>query len=301
VEFGFHLGIERKYGAAAASLGRAQGEVGAASELVARDSVARSDRQADADTDLHQLIDPERPHQRPPQGIGGCERNLRIDACDQEAKFIAAEPAEDRSLRQALQQPLCHFGQHLVSTCISQGIVDLVEAVEIEDCERQGLLALASRHSLVEQSEEVIVVRQPGQQVFEFEPLRMLLALGELEAEPPELPHGERRKSDEPQCDRGGKRQQPVHHRGRRTLRLPAEPADDAPLAIQHGLNVAPAPVRLRLEFEILEPGGAFEDDGGPITRAGFSAAVPAGPEHSLHADSRSPAPSVHPLATIKR
>jgi len=87
----------------------------------------------------------------------------------------------------------------------------------------------------------------------------VLLALGELLSKPAQLPHGQPGKPGEAKRNEPGDREDVVHHRGRRPFRLPAEPADDAAVAVEQGMDLAFAADRLSLELQSLEAGGALE------------------------------------------
>lgn len=97
------------------------------------------------------------------------------------------------------------------------------------------------------------MVRKARERVLIFEPLHVLLALRELEPKPSQLPHRKTGKSRKPNGNRSGKGQQTKQHAGCRSFRLPAEPADDAPVAIEHGLQVTAVPCRVALEAQLLE------------------------------------------------
>jgi hypothetical protein len=97
------------------------------------------------------------------------------------------------------------------------------------------------------------VVGKARERVLIFEPLHVLLALRELEPEAPQLPHGKPGKSRKPNRNRSGKGQETKQHVGCRPLRLPAEPADDAPVAIEHGLQFTAALWGVALETQVLQ------------------------------------------------
>ncbi len=99
----------------------------------------------------------------------------------------------------------------------------------------------------------MIVIRQTGQGILIFEPLYTLFAFGEQEPQAAELPHYERRKSDQADCDQRHERKQPVNHRSRRTVWLPAEPPDDAPITAEHRLNRAFSRRGFGLEPQVFE------------------------------------------------
>src|SRR3984893_18262330 len=105
----------------------------------------------------------------------------------------------------------------------------------------------------------MIVVGKPGEKVLVLELARILLAAGELESESAELPDRESGKSRQAERDRVCDRQKFVHHGGGSPFRLPAEPADDPTLGIEHGLNVPPFAGWLVLKAELFESRGAFE------------------------------------------
>jgi hypothetical protein len=222
-----------------APLGRAQGQIGAAGELVAGRPILRGHGKPNAGNDLHDLARLDRARNRLPQRIRGLQRLLSIGAGHDQREFIAADAPDLRAGGRGLAQPVGNLDQHLVAAGMADGVVHLVKSVEIDGDVGQGFVAGAGNDGSVEEIEQLAVVGQAGQRVFVSQLVQLLLALGEAEAEPAEPPHCEHHKTDKAEHDQPDERQHPVHHRGRRSLALPGEPADDTAVAIEHGLDRA--------------------------------------------------------------
>src|SRR3954469_5825821 len=104
------------------------------------------------------------------------------------------------------------------------------------------------------------LIRQARGRVLALEPLQLVLAFREQSTEAAELPHRQSREAEHTERDQGCKWQQPHDHGGCRPLRLPAEPPDDPPIAVDQRLHFAGAIEELGIELEILQPGSALED-----------------------------------------
>jgi hypothetical protein len=105
-----------------------------------------------------------------------------------------------------------------------------------------------------------VQVRQAGDRVLVGEPLHLARALGQQLVEPAQLPHRQQCETEQPECNQATERQQPRDHRGRGPLRLPGEPAGDAAVGIDEGLDLACALRRLFREPQAFEARGALED-----------------------------------------
>ena len=236
---GLHLGCKRNRAAMPAPLGCAQSEVGAARELVAGRPILRRHRQSNAGDDVHGRVHPDRTRNRLPERIGGLQRRLTIEVGHDQREFIAADAADLGAGRRGLAQPVGNLHQHVVAAGIADGVVHFVEPVEIDRDVGQRLVAGTGNDGAVEEVEQLAVARQAGQRILVSQLVHPLLASGEAEADPAEPPHYEHHKTDEAEHEEPDERQHPVHRRGRRSLALPGEPADDTAVAIDRGLDRA--------------------------------------------------------------
>jgi hypothetical protein len=97
-------------------------------------------------------------------GDGQCRRGVR-DLRQQDRELVASQPDHDVGGSHCLRQPLRHRLQDEVAVVVAERVVDLLEAVEVEQHERHRGPALArlrqaGRASLVEHR----AVRQAGQE-----------------------------------------------------------------------------------------------------------------------------------------
>jgi hypothetical protein len=186
---------------------------------------------------LHDLARLDRARNRLPQRIRGLQRLLSIGAGHDQREFIAADAPDLRAGGRGLAQPVGNLDQHLVAAGMADGVVHFVKSVEI-DCDiGQRLVAGTGNDGSVEEIEQLAMVGQARQRICVGQIVQLLLARGEAPTEPTEPPHCENDKTDEPERDQPGERQHPVHHRSRRSLAFPGEPADDTAVAIDHGLD----------------------------------------------------------------
>ncbi len=138
----------------------------------------RRDGDADAGADLDAVAgQQERFGQElgdPRRKLGRAGALIRTGFLD-DGELVAAEPRQHVIGAHGGFQPLRHLAQQRIAGAVAEGIVDVLEAVEVEhqDRERQAADAELAVH-LVEPGQKEGAVRQPGQDV----------GLGELEHAP---------------------------------------------------------------------------------------------------------------------
>src|SRR5262249_17347601 len=133
----FHLGRKEDSRAAGPPLGGSQREVGAPGQRIADAAVMWGDRNTNADTKLNDLIDPDWANNRLASRVDDIPHDWELACRDQEGKFVAPQPGHPRPSGQILLQALAEHDEHLVAAGITQCIIDLIKAVEIEDGEAQ--------------------------------------------------------------------------------------------------------------------------------------------------------------------
>ena len=101
-------------------------------------------------------------------------------------ELIAAEAGEQDLLRvglirrDRLHQPLCNDAQHRVANCVAEGIVDALEAIQIEINERNGfILVRRTGYPISRRIETALAIWQTGERVVKGKPLDSL-GLGHL-------------------------------------------------------------------------------------------------------------------------
>nr|WP_255600999.1 hypothetical protein [Blastococcus sp. LR1] len=122
-------------GAGLALLRHVQSDVGRAQERLAVGAVPRGDRDADADLDVERHArDVEGPVQRLAQPLRD-RLGLRhaVDGRQQDGELVAAEPGHGVAVPQDLGQPWGHLAQQGVAVGVAQAVVDLLEAVEVDE------------------------------------------------------------------------------------------------------------------------------------------------------------------------
>ncbi len=126
---------EAPHRAAAAALGGAQRQRRAAIQFVAGGAVFRRLRDADADADLPHLIHEDRRGERGRDPVGKLGRGLRVFAADDDGEFVVLETPEQRAVRQPGLETLGDADQHRVAAGPAQRVVDVVEAVDVDQRE----------------------------------------------------------------------------------------------------------------------------------------------------------------------
>ena len=161
-----HLRLEKADRAARFLLGAEQRRAGVGEQRGAVGAVVREDRHAGGDTgadraavDLEFLGD----------GIADLLRQretcLRLFAIDDQAELVAGQARHHAAARGVLE-PLGHLDQKLVAVRVTEDVVDLLEAVEVDAQNRELLAgAFAGLDHLGQRLEESGTVRQVGEAV----------------------------------------------------------------------------------------------------------------------------------------
>ena len=125
----------------------------------------------DADAaDLERLL------QRRAQPQPGRARRGLVARHQHDRELVAAEPGERVLFAQQRAQARADLAQHLVARVVAERVVELLEAVEVDEQQRQLLVRLGARgHGGVEPVHEVSAVAEPGQIVG----LRLVTALAQ--------------------------------------------------------------------------------------------------------------------------
>ncbi len=93
-------------------------------------------------------------------------------------ELVATEPRHESVGPDRLAQPRSEIAQHLIAEVVTERVVDLLEAIEVEQHHAERLLALPrGRDPLVEPSPEPLAVGQPGQLVGRGDPMKLLTAM----------------------------------------------------------------------------------------------------------------------------
>ena len=155
-----HRVVEERDVALAVGLDAVHGDVGVAPERLVVAPVGRE--QADADRGRGEdlvAIDEERLLEAGEQGL-----HLPHDVAPplhQEQELVAADAAQDHALLQGAREAVGDLDQDLVAHGMPVIVVDVLEAVEIDEGEREGLVAPA--HQLGHRGLQVAAVRQVGE------------------------------------------------------------------------------------------------------------------------------------------
>ena len=129
------VGAEETDGATAGPFGEVHRRIGVAHQGVGVVGVVREGAGADADGhDRFLLVQPERPGDGFDDLFGyrlGVQPQPDVGQDDQE--LVAAEPRHGVLLAHRVPDPLCHLAQEVVADGVTQGVVDLLEVIDIDE------------------------------------------------------------------------------------------------------------------------------------------------------------------------
>ena len=150
-------------------LGFVHGDVGAAQQRVRVGRMQRIQGQADAraDADLGlSLAQVQRRFQCADDRPGAFERARFVGSGDQHQELVAAQPRQLVVLVDRVAQPPPDFLQHAVAERVAQGVVDFLEAIQVEQQHRASRVAGARlRERRFEQGQRMHPVGQAGEGV----------------------------------------------------------------------------------------------------------------------------------------
>ena len=185
-QLGVHLGVVALVAALAGRLGPVHGQVGVAQQLVGAVDVAVHPGDAHAAPDVQLApVDLERlaqPFQHPVGHLDDVD--VVAGVLDQHGELVAAEPGHGVAGPHAGVQALGHLDEQPVPGGVAEAVVDLLEAVQVEEQHRhRGRLALGPLEGVVDPVLEQGPVGQRGQRVVEGlvdELVLELAALGDV-------------------------------------------------------------------------------------------------------------------------
>ena len=181
--------------ARAARLRLVHRDVGALHQRLDVAAVLGVGRHADAEADVEPHAgDVERLAERAAHAVGDQERGVGVLARQQDGELVAAEPGDRGAERDPPLEPQADLLEHLVAVVVAERVVDLLEAVEVDQQQRDPRVHVRGRDALLEALVEARAVRQAGERVVHREVLGDLgLARGAL--------HGQQREHDQRQQD----------------------------------------------------------------------------------------------------
>ncbi len=151
-----------------AQLGAVHGDVGAPHQAGAVGGVGRGQGDADAGADAG--ADHVERRTAPELGVEALGHRRRPSRPVQSTTPSSSPPSAPAGRRRAArQEPAAELAQQLVAGGMAEGVVDLLEAVEVDEQEGQlslgGPVRLAGRRRSVEDAEELAPVAEPGELV----------------------------------------------------------------------------------------------------------------------------------------
>jgi hypothetical protein len=141
---GVHLlGVEAE-GVAAGALGFVHGGVGVSEQRLDAVAVAREQADAEAGRAVQRTaVEIDRRRQGADQLLRHPGEVLLLgDVRQDNGELVAADPRHQVVGAQRQLQPPCQFAQHPVASLVAEAVVDVLEAIEVDQHHRQDLLAL---------------------------------------------------------------------------------------------------------------------------------------------------------------
>ena len=134
--------------------------------------MARVEGDADRGADAHaDLVDDERLVQRPLEQLGAVDRGLVVGRHDHDAELVAAEAGEQAGVADHGPEPVGDQSEQLVAGVVTERVVDLLEAVEVDD--HHGDRARGHLDQPVEPLEEAATVGERGELVGARQPVAL--------------------------------------------------------------------------------------------------------------------------------
>ena len=181
--------------AGAHALGLVHGDVGALQQPHRVLRVVREERDADAGVDVDvDAADRERLLERGAQPQArGAGRGL-VAGLEDDRELVAAQPRQRVVLAQQLLQPRADLAQHLVAGVVAERVVELLEAVEVDQQQRELVAVRAARlDRRVQRVDQVAAVAEAGEVVGH----RLLLRVAQaLDHGPAGAPHADEHGGD---------------------------------------------------------------------------------------------------------
>ena len=178
-----HLRLVDLLLALALGLRSVEREVGVAQQVV---GLAVADRDPDAGADEHLAsLDPERLVHDLEDAVADRADVVLVDVLEQDDELVAAEARRGVGGADARGEPGGGLAQQLVARGVPEGVVDVLEHVEVDEQDgRPGLPALGARERMLEPIDEQQPVRKTRERVVERLVQRVLdrLRVGEREA-----------------------------------------------------------------------------------------------------------------------
>ena len=123
-----------------------------------RDADARADRQV-------LVVDPERFARRVDDAVGEARRVLLRRHLADDAELVAAEASQRVERTQRRAEASRNGDEQPVAAEMAVAVVDLLEAVEVDEQQRSDVVACGPRQRRVDEPGEGVPVRQPGQRI----------------------------------------------------------------------------------------------------------------------------------------
>ena len=194
VDGGLHVRVEEALGVAARRLGLVHGQVGPFEQLVHRQALVA--KQGDADAGGAVVLLPPQVKGQIQAGqeffgndfsLAGGVGQLGVQGFEHDHEFVTAKTCHGVGLAQAAEQPGGHLGQKLVAHVVAQGVVQVLEVVQVD--EQQGAelqRACAGSHRALQPIEQHAPVGQARERVVKRQALDLSLgafALGDVHGE----------------------------------------------------------------------------------------------------------------------
>ncbi len=150
-----------------AALGHVHGHVRMAQQDLRIARVVRITRDADAhahfDGDTHDIDGRAQAVRK--QLRRRCDCLVAVRAIEHHGEFVTADARDESAIAERSRKALRHVAQHAIADIVSQGVVDFLEAAQVEHEQRQRCTRRLGRERSLEMREQGRPVREAGQRI----------------------------------------------------------------------------------------------------------------------------------------
>ncbi len=167
-----HLRVIESPAASSSILGGIHRHVGPARQLRAVDAAGRRRAETDAAANHdHSLAKRQWLVKEGENGVGQSRRtHIKVGAGEHDGKFVATDTSECRFRTDKHSQASGHGPDQAVAGCVTIGVVDLLEAIEIEiEQDDIGLVGAGGLDALLQQHAQAFPIGKPAQPVCQGE------------------------------------------------------------------------------------------------------------------------------------
>ena len=199
-------------------------DVGAPQQRLGIVRVFGRDRDADRSADCKHVIAGWRRMAQAVEHVAADAADLVVLVdLDQNREFVAAEPRRGHAVLDRGEPP-GRDREQFVADVMPERVVDVLEAVDVDEQERKVLSGSEARERQRERFNQLRAVAETGERIAEGESRRPALAFGELLVRAPHVTKDEKPHEPDKRGNARKRGHQPIEHLGPGPARFPREP-----------------------------------------------------------------------------